>query len=807
MTRSENMQKEAGRDGSASGEPVRSSRRVHGLLPEEHRTLDEVERDNRKRNATLRKTAQEARDASSSGESEAESADSDAHQASLAKDSKDGSTGASEADSRMPDLEDDSQVESSESSDRSEDSGSDQPEVEESDEESVVEIMVKTEPSAEDRVTDSPQRPNEAEIVEEKIDVKVERPLSTVQEEAVSEDMEMSLALTETSPPEVLLADITQAGVQMTEDQAKFYVALQCRRWKEAPAGRTVPPGIRLVLGSPTLRVRRNTFGLALDLTGLMIPIGRLSPVQCVAIIQTLLAESGFEFQNVIPVWPEARISKVHSELIQLVCDDLQRLLSVELLETTQLALTAIHEVKDSMAQMQKTKETPMAAMSALALREAGNMDVKKEQEFLLNDARQQVSGSQSPEIPQAETGHSAQNILESRFADYQLRAETHMEALRRQHLDEMAAFEMDSQTLRLERDQEREANKTTATTTAVKTEATTDVRKAPVEGKPRKRSTRKPHQGRKELPKDDLKKKSAPPSHPAGKHGPPDDEPSDDDNDSDQESRDSDSDSSSLEDLASGTQARATGQGTIMFNRMVNITALEDFDEKQPLAVRTLLLETFQSLTLMGRWSDHAKVYYCKLKLSSAVGDWRGNLDVSVRRSWKRYVKASREEFCKAKTPDSEYYYTTFQRKSETPREFYYTLNKIAGKADIDIKSTDIARNRHLKVFIKKLKDIQLRSTLQGQRVRSLKDLEHILKQHEEIWWSDDPEAHPLKSNYRKADGAFGIRQRQKNHNRAYNVNEDEVCASDHEQQVLFDQATHQKVSFGESVSDKDVD
>ncbi|OWZ11940.1 hypothetical protein PHMEG_00014967 [Phytophthora megakarya] len=57
--------------------------------------------------------------------------------------------------------------------------------------------------------------------------------------------------------------------------------------------------------------------------------------------------------------------------------------------------------------------------------------------------------------------------------------------------------------------------------------------------------------------------------------------------------------------------------------------------------------------------------------------------------------------------------------------------LNKIVGKADIDIKSIDIARDRYLKVFIKKLKDTQLR-TLQGQRVRSLKAFEHILKQHE---------------------------------------------------------------------------
>ncbi|OWY95247.1 hypothetical protein PHMEG_00034796 [Phytophthora megakarya] len=338
--------------------------------------------------------------------------------------------------------------------------------------------------------------------------------------------------------------------------------------------------------------------------------------------------------------------------------------------------------------------------MSALALRDAGNMGVKEEQESLLDD---------------------------SRFVDYQRRAETHMETQRRQHLDEMAAFKKEFQTLRLERDQEREANKNlqsflvgrlrkqaerrgvcdnglkpvpevttqvyansdstvgkpvpsgvnigvppvlrkqmvppevktlyatqtqvalrdldetkenvaraatvkAATTTAVKTEAATDVRKAPVEGKPRKRI-----------------------------YGLPDDEPSDDDNDSDKDSGDSDSDSSSFEDLASGTQARATSQGTIMFNPMVNITALEDFDEKQPLAV-----------------------YYCKLKLSSAVRDWRGNLDESVRRSWKRFGKAFREEY-------------------------YKELNKIAGKADIDVKSTDIARDRHLKVFIKKLKDTQL--------------------------------------------------------------------------------------------------
>ncbi|OWY99725.1 hypothetical protein PHMEG_00029231 [Phytophthora megakarya] len=272
---------------------------------------------------------------------------------------------------------------------------------------------------------------------------------------------------------------------------------------------------------------------------------------------------------------------------------------------------------------------------------------------------------------------------------------------------------------------------------------------------------------------KADSKKKSTPPIHPAGKHGPLDDETSDDDNDSDKESGDSNSDSSSFEDLAPGTQACATSQGTIMFNPMVNITALEGFDAKQPLAVRTCLVgEVTKSC-------GHGKMIRpCKGLLLQA--------EASLGCSWKRFVKAFPEEYCKAKTPDSEYYYTTFQRKSETPREFYYRLNKI---------STYIARDRHLKVFIKKLKDTQLRSTLRGQR-----NLEHILKQHEEIWWSDDREAHPLKGNDRKADVPFGNRQRQKYHNRAYNVNEDEVFASDTDQQALLDQGV-------ECVHQNDVD
>ncbi|OWY97326.1 hypothetical protein PHMEG_00032175, partial [Phytophthora megakarya] len=214
------------------------------------------------------------------------------------------------------------------------------------------------------------------------------------------------------------------------------------------------------------------------------------------------------------------------------------------------------------MAQMQKTQETLMAAMSALALRDPGNMGAKEEQESFLNEVQQQVLENQSPEIPQAEAGHLAQDMLESRLADYQLRAETHMEAQRRQHLDEMAAFEKEFQTLRMERDQEHEANKNLQSFLVGRLK-----KQAECQGMR--------DNGLKPVPEVTTQVYVNP-------------------------------DSTTGKPVSSGVNtgvppvlrkqmARATGQGTIMFNPMVNITALEDFDEKQPLAVRTRWLEKFQ--------------------------------------------------------------------------------------------------------------------------------------------------------------------------------------------------------------------
>ncbi|GMG18310.1 unnamed protein product [Phytophthora fragariaefolia] len=250
----------------------------------------------------------------------------------------------------------------------------------------------------------------------------------------------------------------------------------------------------------------------------------------------------------------------------------------------------------------------------------------------------------------------------------------------------------------------------------------------------------------------------------------------SDSDSSSGSSDQDSDhSDSSSFEDVVPNVPTVTKPGGTMFtFRPYVNASALEDFDEKASLAVRTRWLERFQSIPLQGGWTDKVKIYEMKLKLSAAVRNWRANLRPKVRRDWKKLLKEFREMYCKAKTSDSERYYTMTQRKSESPLEFYYRLNKVADKAGIDFASSSKQRERHLKVFTMKLLDSRLRTILRGQRIRKLRDLEYVLKQHEEMTQGDDYDGPPHKRDFR-ADNVPHGRFQPKRSGRAYVIQDED--------------------------------
>ncbi|GMF36860.1 unnamed protein product [Phytophthora fragariaefolia] len=166
--------------------------------------------------------------------------------------------------------------------------------------------------------------------------------------------------------------------------------------------------------------------------------------------------------------------------------------------------------------------------------------------------------------------------------------------------------------------------------------------------------------------------------------------------------------------------------------------------------------------------WTDKVKIYEMKLKLSAAIRNWRANVRPKVRRDWKTFLKVFREMYCKAKTPYSERYYTITQRKSKSPLEFYYRQNKVADKAGIDFDSSAKQRERHLKVFTKKLLDSRLRTTLLGQRIRKLRYPEYVLKQHGEMTRGYDYDGPPPKRDFRVINVPQGRFQPQRS-GRAY--------------------------------------
>jgi hypothetical protein len=215
----------------------------------------------------------------------------------------------------------------------------------------------------------------------------------------------------------------------------------------------------------------------------------------------------------------------------------------------------------------------------------------------------------------------------------------------------------------------------------------------------------------------------------------------------------------------------------------------LEDFDEKAALAIWVRWLERFQSLAVQGGWTDEVKIYEMKLNLSGPVRNWRANLDPKTLRKWKPFLKEFRGIYCKAKMSDSKRYYSMIQKKSKPPLEFYYRLNKVADKAGIKFDSSTKQRDRHLKVFIKKLTDYRLRTTLQGQRLRRLSNVEYVLKQHEEMNQDDDTGTPAPRRDFR-ADYFARDRFRPKRSGRAYTVQEESDPGDEDEMQVRFSDA-----------------
>ncbi|KAE9259051.1 hypothetical protein PR003_g34955, partial [Phytophthora rubi] len=127
-----------------------------------------------------------------------------------------------------------------------------------------------------------------------------------------------------------------------------------------------------------------------------------------------------------------------------------------------------------------------------------------------------------------------------------------------------------------------------------------------------------------------------------------------------------------------------------------------------------------------------------------------------------------------------------------EAPLEFFYRLNRVADKAGINFRKSSKERERHFKVFMKKLLDSLLRSTLQGQRLHSLEDLEIVLKQYEEMHQDDDYETPPPRRESRPDYMSAG-KFRPKRPAKAYVAQSKVESSSEDEKEVHFQETTEE--------------
>ncbi|KAG6949678.1 hypothetical protein JG687_00014699 [Phytophthora cactorum] len=134
------------------------------------------------------------------------------------------------------------------------------------------------------------------------------------------------------------------------------------------------------------------------------------------------------------------------------------------------------------------------------------------------------------------------------------------------------------------------------------------------------------------------------------------------------------------------------------------------------------------------------ASIAYRSLIYAAALGIWP--------------AKVKLREFCRNKGSPYDRYYELKPKKTESARSFLYHLNAAAKRADVDYEGSLSAQELHVRRFLKKLKDIDLRSTLQGQTFKSVRDLEKTLKRVEAVQQDDGYTTQPPKARDSKASG-----------------------------------------------------
>ncbi|KAE8877625.1 hypothetical protein PF003_g38299 [Phytophthora fragariae] len=296
---------------------------------------------------------------------------------------------------------------------------------------------------------------------------------------------------------------------------------------------------------------------------------------------------------------------------------------------------------------------------------------------------------------------------------------------------------------------------------------------------------TNEPQRARTEAPKADTKKNvkserqsgskkpdKKPPPPKKSKRGPPSGpgSSSSSSSSSSSDSSSSDSEDSLDEDLSTGvvaSDATKVGGTLLTLRPYVSSSTLEKFDEKASMGDRRSWWERFVNMSVQGGWTDKMKISELKMKMSSAVRNWRGQLSKHVQSNWRRLSGEFKRKYLKARASESERYYTMRQKSNESAMEFFYRLNEAAVKAGIRYKKGKKDSAHHIKRFIKR--DQQLKAILRNTRFHNLDDLEYVLQQDEDLGLDGGYDTPPHRTRDFRADNIPPRRFKPGRQGRAY--------------------------------------
>ncbi|KAE9023185.1 hypothetical protein PR002_g11773 [Phytophthora rubi] len=174
-------------------------------------------------------------------------------------------------------------------------------------------------------------------------------------------------------------------------------------------------------------------------------------------------------------------------------------------------------------------------------------------------------------------------------------------------------------------------------------------------------------------------------------------------------------------------------------------------------------------NMSVQGGWTDKMKISELKMKMSSAVRNWRGQLSKHVQNDWRRLSGEFKRKYLKARTSESERYYTMRQKSNESAIKCFYRLNEAAVKAGIRYRKGKKDSTHHIKRFIKNLRDQQLKAILRNTRFHSLDDLEYVLQQDEDLGLDGGYDTPPHRTRDFRADNIPPRRFKPGRQGRAY--------------------------------------